>query len=120
MTGTNDSIRRLAEEERLCGATVANGLVFLAGQVADDASLDAEGQTADILAQIDETLREAGTDKTRILKANIYLADIATIGEMNSVWDQWVVPDQTPARATVEAKLANPGWAVEIMIEAAI
>ena len=77
-------------------------------------------QTADILAQIDATLKQAGTDKTRILKANIWLTDIKTFVQMNEAWDAWVVAGQTPARATVESKLAAPGLDVEIMVEAAI
>jgi enamine deaminase RidA (YjgF/YER057c/UK114 family) len=77
-------------------------------------------QTADILAQIDATLKQAGTDKSKILKANIWLTDIGTWGQMNEAWDAWVVAGQTPARATVESKLAGPGLDVEIMVEAAI
>ena len=73
-----------------------------------------------MLTQIDATLKEAGTDKTKVIKANIWLTDIKTFAEMNSVWDAWVVPGQTPARATVEAKLAAPGIDVEIMVEAAL
>ena len=77
-------------------------------------------QTADILTQIDATLRQAGTDKTKILKANIWLTDIGSWAQMNEAWDGWVVAGQTPARATVESKLAGPGLDVEIMVEAAI
>ena len=76
-------------------------------------------QTADILAQIDATLKQAGTDKTRILKANIWLTDISEWSQMNEAWTAWVLPDATPARATVEARLAAPKASVEIMIEAA-
>jgi enamine deaminase RidA (YjgF/YER057c/UK114 family) len=72
------------------------------------------------LAQIDATLKQAGTDKTKILKANIWLTDIGTWAQMNEAWDAWVVAGQTPARATVESKLAGPGLDVEIMVEAAI
>jgi enamine deaminase RidA (YjgF/YER057c/UK114 family) len=77
-------------------------------------------QTADILAQIDATLKQAGTDKSKILKANIWLTHIGTWSQMNEAWDAWVVAGQTPARATVESKLAGPGLDVEIMVEAAI
>jgi len=77
-------------------------------------------QTKDILAQIDDILKQAGTDKTKILKANIWLTDIKTWAEMNEAWDAWVAPGETPARATVESKLAGPGLDVEIMVEAAI
>jgi enamine deaminase RidA (YjgF/YER057c/UK114 family) len=77
-------------------------------------------QTAEVLAEIDLVLKKAGTDKTRILAANIWLSDISTFGEMNAVWDAWVVPGRTPARATVEAKLAAPEYKVEIMVTAAL
>ncbi|MFZ6763607.1 MULTISPECIES: RidA family protein [Acetobacterales] len=113
MTGTT-LVRRLAEEQRLCGATVANGLVFLAGQVADDASLDAEGQTADILAQIDALLAEAGTDKRALLQVQIVLTDIADAPAMNRAWDRWLDPAHKPARMTIEGKLVDPRWKVEI------
>ncbi|ONG58937.1 hypothetical protein BKE38_01255 [Pseudoroseomonas deserti] len=107
-------IVRLAEEQRLSGATVANGFVFLAGQVADDDSLDAEGQTADILAQIDALLAEAGVDKRSLLQIQIVLADIADAALMNKAWDAWLDPAHKPARMTIQAPLVNPKWKVEI------
>jgi enamine deaminase RidA (YjgF/YER057c/UK114 family) len=115
------SIQRIEPGARLSAATIHGGKVYLAGYVAEAAAgKSVAEQTKDILAQIDETLAQAGTDKTRIVKANIWLTDITTIGEMNSEWDKWVVPGKTPARATVQAKLADPKWAVEIMIEAVV
>ena len=107
-------IRRLAEEERLSGAVVAGGFVFLAGQVADDATLDAEGQTADILAQIDALLAEAGTDKRALLQVQVVLADIADAAAMNRAWDAWLDRSAKPARMTIQAPLVNPAWKVEI------
>ncbi|MCY4086494.1 MAG: RidA family protein [Actinomycetia bacterium] len=99
---------------------VARGdTVYLAGQVARTGSTVAE-QTADVLEQIDELLAKAGTDKSKLLSANIWLTDISTFNEMNDVWTSWVAPGQTPARATVEAKLADPKFLVEIMATAAI
>ena len=109
------NITRLAEEERLSGATVANGFIFLAGQVADDATLDAEGQTADILAQIDALLAEAGTDKRALLQVQIVLADIADAAAMNRAWDRWLDPAAKPARMTIQAPLVDPRWKVEII-----
>ena len=101
-------------------AVMHNGTLYSCGVVADAAIGKSVGeQMADILQQIDALLAQAGSDKTRILKAIIWLHDMATFDEMNTVWDAWVVPGNAPARATVEAKLANPGWAVEVMIEAA-
>lgn len=114
-------IKHIEPGARLSSAVVHGGKVYLAGVVAENAEGQSVAeQTADVLAQIDDLLAQAGSDKTKMLKVNIWLSDISTIGEMNSVWDKWVVPGKTPARATVEAKLASPGWAVEIMVEAAI
>jgi enamine deaminase RidA (YjgF/YER057c/UK114 family) len=100
-------------------AVVHGNTVYLAGQVADDPSQDVAGQTRQILAAIDRLLAEAGSDKTQILSATIYLADIGTFSQMNSVWDTWVPMGHTPARATVEAKLAAPVYKVEIQVIAA-
>ncbi|AWV22488.1 Translation initiation inhibitor [Roseomonas mucosa] len=108
------TIRRLAEEARLSGATIGGGLIFLAGQVADDATLDAEGQTADILAQIDALLAEAGTDKRALLSITVVLADIADAAAMNRAWDRWLDPAAKPARMTIQAPLVDPRWKVEI------
>jgi enamine deaminase RidA (YjgF/YER057c/UK114 family) len=107
-------IQRLAEEGRLSGAVVHGGLVYLAGQVADDSSLDAEGQTADILRQIDALLAEAGTSKANLLSVQIILADIRDAPAMNRAWDAWLDPKAKPARMTIEAPLVDPSWRVEI------
>ncbi|RFD20842.1 RidA family protein [Komagataeibacter melaceti] len=108
------TIRRLQPEERLTGAVVHGGVVYLAGQVADDPTLDAQGQTADILRQIDALLAEAGTSSARLLSVQIFLADMNDMAAMNRAWDAWLDPDSKPARATVEARLADPRWKVEI------
>jgi len=108
------SIRRLAEEERLSGAVVAGGFVWLAGQVADDPSADAEAQTADILRQVDALLAEAGTDRRALLSVTVVLADIADAPAMNRAWDAWLDRGHKPARMTIEAKLVDPRWRVEI------
>jgi len=113
------SIERIGVGPRMSEAVVVGNLVFLSGEVAEDTTQDAAGQTRQILAQIDETLKKAGTDKTKILKANIWLADMADFAKMNEVWDAWVPQGRTPARATVEAKLAAPEYKVEIMVVAA-
>ena len=93
---------------------VAGGVVYLAGQVADDTSADVKGQTEQVLAKIDAVLARAGTSKSRLLSANIYLKDMAHFGAMNQVWDAWVAADGKPARATVQAALATPAYLVEI------
>jgi|JI10StandDraft_1071094.scaffolds.fasta_scaffold28856_7 enamine deaminase RidA (YjgF/YER057c/UK114 family) len=115
------ALKRIEPGKRMSAAVIHNGMAYLAGFVAEKAAgKSVAEQTADILAQIDVTLKRAGTSKTNIVKANIWLTDIKTWAEMNSEWDKWVVPGQTPARATVESKLAAPGLDVEIMVEAAI
>jgi enamine deaminase RidA (YjgF/YER057c/UK114 family) len=113
------NIRRIESSARMSQAVVANGFVFLAGQVATDPSVaDVEVQTRQVLAEIDRLLAVAGTHKSRILGATIYLADIASFAAMNCAWEAWVAPDAKPARATVEAKLVAPEYRVEIQIVA--
>lgn len=96
------------------------GTAYLAGQVANDPLADVTGQTTQVLAQIDSLLAEAGSDKTKILSATIYLADMNDFATMNAVWDKWVVAGETPARATVQAKLAAPDYKVEIQVVAMV
>jgi enamine deaminase RidA (YjgF/YER057c/UK114 family) len=114
------TIRRIGEEARLSGAVVHGGLVWLAGQVADDSTLDTEGQTEDILAQIDALLAEAGTDKSALLSITVVLRDIADAPAMNRAWDRWLDPRAKPARMTIEAPLVDPAWRVEITGVAAL
>jgi enamine deaminase RidA (YjgF/YER057c/UK114 family) len=114
------AIRRLQPEGRLAGAVVHGDTVYLAGQVADDPTQDAEGQTADILRQIDVLLAEAGTDKQHLLTCQVFLADMADVAAMNRAWDAWLDRANPPARATVEAKLVDPRWRVEITGVAAL
>lgn len=113
------NIERIGVGPRMSQAVKAGSLVFLAGQVADHGGTVGE-QTAAILAKIDALLARAGSDKTRVLSASIWLADMGTFGQMNAIWDQWVVPEHTPARATVEARLAAPEFKVEISVIAAV
>ncbi|MCC7059042.1 MAG: RidA family protein [Burkholderiaceae bacterium] len=113
------SIERLHAGPRMSEATIHNGVVYLAGQVAQDPSLDVGAQTRQVLAAIDRLLAEAGSDRSRILQAQVFLADISDFAAMNAVWDAWVPPGQTPARATVEARLAAPEYRVEIKVIAA-
>ena len=113
------TIQRIKGGPRMSMAVVHGNTVYVAGQVADDPNADVGGQTKQILGKIDALLAEAGTDKTRILSANIWLRDIGTFAQMNAAWDAWVAPGNTPARATVEAKLASPNLLVEIAVIAA-
>ncbi|KLD75915.1 RidA family protein [Xanthomonas hyacinthi] len=113
-------IQRFDTGPRMSEMTVHNGVAYLAGQIADDASADIAGQTHQVLAAIDELLARAASDKSKVLRAEIYMTDLAEFAEMNKVWEEWVCPGSTPARATVQAKLANPQWKIEIVITAAV
>jgi enamine deaminase RidA (YjgF/YER057c/UK114 family) len=112
-------IQRLHVGKRLSEIAVHNGTVYLAGQIAEDTTQDIAGQTREVLGHVDRLLAEVGTDKTRILSVQIYIASMADFPGMNAVYDEWVVPGHTPPRATVEAKLANPACLVEVVIVAA-
>ena len=114
------TIQRIKPGTRMSGAVIHGNTVYLAGQVANQTAGKSVGeQTKEILSIIDGLLAEAGTDKSKLLMVNIWLTDMATFQEMNGVWDAWVSQGNTPARATVEAKLAAPGLKVEIMVQAA-
>jgi enamine deaminase RidA (YjgF/YER057c/UK114 family) len=114
------TIQRIKPGPRMSGAVVHGDTVYLAGQVANQAAgKSVAEQTQEILSIIDGLLAEAGTDKSKLLMVNIWLTDMATFQEMNAVWDAWVSPGNTPARATVEAKLAAPQFKVEIAVIAA-
>jgi len=113
-------IKRIEAGPRMSEAVVYGGKVYTCGIVADAAmGKSVFEQTQDILQQIDAILAKAGSSKARLLKVNIWLTDISTFAQMNKAWDAWVIAGQTPARATVEAKLAAAGYDVEIMVEAA-
>ena len=113
-------INRLDIGPRMSEGAVHNGTLYLAGQVAEDARADIRGQTAQVLAAIEGLLARAGSDKSKILMTQIFLADMADFAGMNAVWDAWVVPGQTPPRATVQAALAKPEWKIEIVVTAAV
>jgi enamine deaminase RidA (YjgF/YER057c/UK114 family) len=113
-------IQRFDTGPRMSEMTVHNGVAYLAGQVAEDDSLDISGQTREVLEQIDALLSRAGSDRSKILRAQIFLVDLADFAAMNAAWEQWVVPGHTPARATVQAALANPNWKIEIVVTAAV
>ena len=114
------TIQRFDTGPRMSKAVVHGDTVYLAGLTADKAKgQSVTEQTKEILSLIDGYLKQCGTDKSKLLRTNIWLADIKTFNEMNAVWDAWVSPGNTPARATVEAKLAAPEFTVEIMVVAA-
>jgi len=112
------SIYRHLPGPRLSEAVVANGIIWLAGQVPENTTEDAKAQTANVLTQIDTVLADLGVDKTHVVDATIFLPDLADYDAMNEAWDAWVVQGHTPARATVQAALAKPEWKVEIKVVA--
>ena len=114
------TLQRFDVGARISEMAVHNGVAYLAGQVPSDATQDITGQTAQVLAAIDALLARAGTDKTKILMAQVYIKDLADFPGMNAAWDAWVAKDNAPPRATVEANLARPEWKVEIVVTAAV
>lgn len=114
------TIERFEVGPRMSQVVVHGGIAYLAGIVADELVPSVGAQTRQILGKIDRLLGLAGSDKTKILKANIWLSDIRRFDEMNAEWDAWVAKGAPPARATVEARLAGPDYLVEIMVEAAV
>lgn len=114
------SLQRFHVGPRLSETAVFNGVVYLAGQVPDDATQDIGGQTQQVLAMVDRLLTEAGSSKAHILRAQIYLSDIGEIAGMNVAWDAWIPAGHTPPRATVQAALARPQWKIEIVVTAAV
>ena len=115
-----NTLQRFDVGPRMSEMAVHNGVVYLAGQVAEDASKDIRDQTRQVLAAVDALLGRAGSDKSKILRAQIFLADLADFSAMNAVWEAWVVPGHTPPRATVQAALAKPQWKIEVVVTAAI
>jgi len=113
-------IQRFDVGTRLSEMAVHNRTVYLAGQVADDVTQDIGGQTLQVLAAVDSLLARAGSDKSRILMVQIFLADLADFDGMNTAWDAWVPAGHTPPRATVQAQLAKPGWKIEMVVTAAV
>ncbi len=113
-------IRRIDPGPRMSEAVVRGNRIYCSGMIPEDTSLDITGQVKQALFEIDSLLAKGGSDKTRILTATIWLADIGDFAAMNAVWDAWVVPGQTPARATVQASMNDPKMKVEIMVVAAI
>ena len=112
------TVRRIDVGPRMSQIVIHGNTAYLAGQVGSGDSVGA--QTRDILKTIDGLLAQAGTDKTKILQAIIWLSDMSRFAEMNKEWDAWVPQGHTPARATGEAKLAGPEFLVEIIVTAAI
>lgn len=114
------AIQRFDVGPRMSEMAVHHGTIYLAGQVAEDSSADITGQTRQVLDAIDHLLARAGSDRSKILRAEIFLPDMTDFAAMNAVWEAWVVAGHTPPRATVQAQLAKPEWKIEIVITAAV
>ena len=115
----SSSIQRFDVGLRMSEMAMHNGTLYLAGQVAADGTQDIAGQTRQVLSVIDALLARGGSSKSRILRAQIFLADLADFAAMNEVWEAWIEPGHTPPRATVQAALARPEWKIEIVVTAA-
>jgi enamine deaminase RidA (YjgF/YER057c/UK114 family) len=113
-------IQRLQPGARLSGAVIHAAVVYLSGQVPEDATADIQVQTQSVLSRIDRLLADAGTDKSHLLTVTIYLADISDFAAMNKVWENWAIQGSLPARTTVEARLANPAYRIEVTATAAV
>ncbi len=113
-------VQRFDVGPRLSEMAVHNGVCYLAGQVAADGSADISGQTQQVLAAIDALLARAGTDKSKLLRVEIFITDLADFPAMNAVWEAWLPAGCAPPRATVQARLARPEWKVEMVVTAAL
>jgi enamine deaminase RidA (YjgF/YER057c/UK114 family) len=117
----NNDIKRINIDTRLSDVSIFNKVAYLAGQVPETTlDQDIRAQTTEVLATIDRLLAQAGSNKSRILSCQIFLKDMAQIGQMNAVWEQWIPAGHTPSRATVQATMANPKWGIEIVVAAAL
>lgn len=120
MAEVQREVQRIGMAKRYSEAAIHNGVVYLAGQVADQtADGDIEAQTAEVLGMVDRLLAEAGSSKQHLLRVEIFLRDLADYDGMNRVWDAWVAPGFAPPRATVQAALARSNWRVEMVVTAA-
>ena len=113
-------IKRHETEQRMSSAVIHNGTIYLCGQVAKDSSENMKGQTTTTLEKVDELLASVGSNRDKILSATIYIKDMSMFEEMNSVWDNWVNEGFAPARACVEANMAEEELLVEISVIAAV
>jgi enamine deaminase RidA (YjgF/YER057c/UK114 family) len=115
------NIVRIATDTRRSRAVIYNGMVFVGGQTADDRSQDIRGQTKQALAKIEKFLADAGTDKSRLLTAQIWIKDIAKdFAGMNEIWGTWTAPSAAPTRATAQCEMGAPDVLVEIIVTAAV
>ena len=116
----NKQTTRLEPNLRMSEAVCYQGVAYLAGQVPTDTTKDIVGQTQDVLSEIDNVLGRLGTNKTKLLQVQVFLKDINEFEGMNQAWDEWASPLSPPARATIQANLADKNWKVEILVTAAL
>ena len=114
------TIKRIETNKRMSKVVIHNNVAHLSGLVGDELYASTTDQTKQILLQVDNYLAQAGTDKSKLLTAQIWLDDIRKFDEMNAVWNAWLSPGNAPTRACVESKMANPGYYVEILVTAAV
>jgi len=120
ISSTKSQITRLDQNQRRSRAVIAGGMVYLAGQIADNKLGDIQQQAREALAKVDALLIEAGTDKSHALTAQVWLSDMADFEGFNQVWDAWVTPEQTPTRCCGKVELFDPAYRVEIVLTALI
>lgn len=113
-------IQKFDSNDTLSEIAVHNGVAYLAGQVPDDDSLDIVGQSKQVFANIDKMLAKVGSDKSKMLSAQVFITDLANFDAFNNEWKNWLKGTTPPVRATVQAQLVNPNWLVEITVIAAI
>lgn len=112
------TIKRIEPDRRMSMAVTHDGLVYLSGVCGEGP--DVATQTQGMLAEVDRLLAKAGSDKSKILTAQIWLSNMMAVDDMNAIWDAWIDPENPPARACVEARLTGPEWLVEVMVVAAL
>lgn len=112
------SIQKIDSTNTITEIAIYNGVVYLAGQVPNDDSLDIIGQTREVLANIDKALTKAGTDKSKLLTAQVFIKDLADFDKFNAEWASWIAGNTPPTRATIKADLVNPKWLIEIVVTA--
>ena len=115
----HSDIQRIRSNQVMSAATIHNKTVYLSGQVPDSTSLDIRGQTREVLMKIDQLLKLAGTDKSRLLSAQLFVKNLEDFQTVNALWIEWLQGHATPARATIQAELVNPDWLIEIAVIAA-
>jgi len=115
----SEQIQRIGSNDFMSAVTVFNQVVYLSGQVPKNPEGGIEAQTKDVLKTIDELLAQAGSDKTRMLSAQLFLKNLADFKTVNAIWAEWLKDSPKPARATIQAELVNPDWLIEIAVTAA-